>query len=286
MTQVTQILTQPILSLDLELPSECSATALRDGIVSLSGSEIGEKAGWLLQMLGQVPPDFWTHRPRTLAVGDMLGGTGGSPAPENSPNAPVLDGFNIRPQELLQVAASSQWYGIWLEGMAIAAQRHQHLEWAEALLAVLPTFPGNGYNLSELSPNLMEILPIERRESLVWQILQTDRGDRLKKNHPLLFLLRLCRHCWSPDLSLAVLNRMAIDISTSQDNYNWGVRSTIRDFAYFIHPAILSDAQRLLKNAVKPESYWAQTVEEFLEILQFRHDMLLAIEYSQSANAS
>jgi Family of unknown function (DUF5691) len=247
---VMRIVTQPSLQIEVILPNECSEMALRDGIVPQSSSGMEEKAGWLMQMLGQVPPSVWTRE--------------------------------ASPGELLSVAAGSEWYAAFLQGWSIAAERHQNIEWAEALLTVLPKFPGIGNNLSELSQNLMDLLPIDRRESLVWQVLQEDTGDtpleslreRLKKNHPLLFLLKLCRHLWSIELSLAVLNRVAIEISTSQDNYNWGVRSIVKDCAYFINTAVIADADRLLKLAVKAESYWEQTVDELLEILQFRHEML------------
>jgi hypothetical protein len=282
--QIIRIVTRPSLQIEVTLPQTCDNAAIRDGIASPSSSSLGEKAGWLLQMLGQVPPSFWTATGETLGA-KHLGNNFERKPQIDHPKALPSEGLNVCPRELLQVAASHEWSAVLLEGMAIAAERHRDLEWAEALLTVLPTFSGNGNNLSELSQNLMEILPIDRRESLVWQVLQGEVSDtpresvrdRLKKNHPLLFLLRLCRHLWSIELSLAVLNRVAIEISTSQDNYNWSVRSTIRDCAYFIHPAVKENADQLLKNAAKPDSYWAQTVDEFWEILQFRHEMLTGI---------
>lgn len=277
-----RIITQNSLKIEVTLPQTCDDAAIRDGIASPSSSSLGEKAGWLLQMLGQVPPSFWTATGETLGAKHLVSSQ--SEDPNASPSSSA-DSGKVFARELLRVAASHEWSTVLLAGWAIAAERHRDLEWAEALLTVLPTFPGNGNNLSELSQNLMEILPVDRRESLVWQVLQGDVGDtpresvrdRLKKNHPLLFLLRLCRHLWSIELSLAVLNRVAIEISTSQDNYNWSVRSTIRDCAYFIHPAAKENADQLLKNSVKPDSYWAQTVDEFWEILQFRHEMLTGI---------
>lgn len=271
---VIQFVTKASLKLEVTLPQTCADAAIRDGIVPQAPSGIGEKAWWVLQMLGQVPPSFWmaTHV-GAKPLGDNLET---NPKTDNPTALPSGD-LSATPGKLLQVAASSEWYAVLLEGWAIAAERHQNVEWAEALLTVLPAFPGTGNNLSELSQNLMEILPIDRRESLVYQVLQEDTGDRLRKNHPLLFLLKLCRYLWSRELSLAVLNRVAMEISTSQDNYNWGVRSTIKDCAYFIHPTVVADADQVLKNAVKPDSYWAQTVDEILEILQFRHKMLMGI---------
>lgn len=271
---VIQFVTKASLKLEVTLPQTCADAAIRDGIVPQAPSGIGEKAWWVLQMLGQVPPSFWmaTHV-GAKPLGDNLET---NPKTDNLTALPSGD-LSATPGKLLQVAASSEWYAVLVEGWAIAAERHQNVEWAEALLTVLPAFPGTGNNLSELSQNLMEILPIDRRESLVYQVLQEDTGDRLRKNHPLLFLLKLCRHLWSRELSSAVLNRVAMEISTSQDNYNWGVRSTIKDCAYFIHPTVVADADQVLKNAVKPDSYWAQTVDEILEILQFRHKMLMGI---------
>lgn len=242
-TPCLKIVTQPSLAIEVSLPQLCDDAAVRDGIVLQPPSGMGEKSWWLLQLLAQVPPKVWT----------------------------------ATPTEFLTVAATHPLSEVLLEGMAIAAERHRDLDWAQAILKMTPTFPGSGNTLAQVCQNLMEMLPIERREALVWQVLETEGDTRLKKNHPLLFLGRSCRHLWSPELSLAVLHRLAIDISTSQDTYNWGVRSIVKDFADFIHPAVVGDAKTLLKTAVKADSYWAQTVDEVLEILQFRNEMLTGI---------
>lgn len=262
------IVIQPSLQIEVTLPQFCDDAAVRDGIVVQPPSGMEEKAWWLLQMLGQVPPSFWT------AMGNP---SGAKPVGERFVGITQSDPPTLSPAALLKGVASSPCYGIWLEGMAIAAVRHKDLDWAQALLTVLPTVSSNRNTRTELCQNLMALLPFDRREALVWKVLHTHRGDRLNKNHPLLFLLRLCRHLWSPQLSLAVLQRVANEISTSQDTYNWGVRSTVLDCAYFINPAVVDDAHQLLKTTVKSESYWAQTVEEFWEILQFRHQMLAGI---------
>ncbi|HIK30380.1 MAG TPA: hypothetical protein IGS17_12775 [Oscillatoriales cyanobacterium M59_W2019_021] len=273
-TPIIHIQTQPQLQLEVKPPQTCDDRAIRDGILVQPPAGMGQKAWWLVQMLGQVPPSLWTGTSvgakhwgdRFETQFEMHDANASPDLPEN-------------PMRLLQAAVSGEWYAALLEGWAIAAERHGDIEWAEALLPAISVFPGNGNHWSDLSLKLMEILPIDRREALVWNILRDDAGERLKKNHPLLFFLKVCRHPWSLDLSLAVIDRVAIEIATSADNYNWSVRSIVRDCAYFLNPSALEAAERSLGSAAKAESYWEQTVDEFLEILQFRHEMLTGLEW-------
>ena len=83
-------------------------TMLRDGIEPLPPAhrqKLGEKAWLLLQLLGAIPPSFWSRR------------------------------WQVAPAELITAAAQSEWKQALLEGWRAAALSARDAEWAEALLS-------------------------------------------------------------------------------------------------------------------------------------------------------
>ena len=233
------------LKLDIKLPKTCPKEATRDGIVPQPPAGIQAKPWWLLQMVAAVPPDFWCEFASPVAW--------------------------------VKAVKGQEYENALLEGWAIAAARHQDVEWARALLKVLPGLKGYAIGSENSIEALMRVLPVEVLEGAIVNLLKFD-GSRLSKNHPAVCLLRGCRHCWSATLTRAVLDRFSGEIATSKDNYNWGLRSAFLDFAYVIDPARVDEAIAFLEHAAKPGTYWAQTVDEFLEILQFRWEFRRAID--------
>ncbi|MDY6939230.1 MAG: DUF5691 domain-containing protein [Cyanobacteriota bacterium] len=242
---------EPSLNLEIQLPKTCPAAATRDGINPQPPSGIKAQPWWLLQMVAAVPPDWW-HR-------------------------------FASPGSWVEVAKGHEYESALLEGWTIAAARHRDVKWAEALLDVLPGLKGYPIGDRHSIEALIQVLPRETREAAIIDLLATQ-GDRLGKNHPAICLLRWCRYPWSAKLSRAVLERFSREIVTSKDSYNWGLRSAFLDFGYSIDPQILSEAIDLLQSAAKDGTYWAQTIEEFLEMLQFRWEFHRAIDESRSEN--
>lgn len=91
--------------LEVTLPAECDKEMQRDGVELKPPHGIGEKAWWLKQMLGVVPPSFWRE---ALAQS---------------------------PAKLIELGAEHEWQSILLGGWAIAAARHGDVGWLEALWA-------------------------------------------------------------------------------------------------------------------------------------------------------
>jgi hypothetical protein len=229
--------------LKIELPLRLPDDAIRDGINLQPPPRIGEKAWWVLQLTSIVPPHWW-HGQTQLA-----------------------------PAALIEAAQRGEWSAALLEGWAIAAARHGDRTWAALLIPHLPTLSGDAIDVAELGLALMEMLPIAHKEAPIFALLESSATTRFGKNHPLLSLLRLCRHPWSLELSRKVIDRVAIEIAASKDNYNWGVRSVVREFAYYLHRDTISPTIQQLSQVVKTGSYWAQTVEDFVAIVELRRDL-------------
>lgn len=237
------------LHLEVTLPESCDKGMSRDGIESKTGIGIGEKAGWLLQMLGTVPPSFWCDMGTT-------------------------------PAQLLQVADGNEWKEILIEGIAIAALRHQDTDWAEAILPTVSEVAryrklyGYIVRLDELLTGLMGVLPPNSREALVLRLLASNCIP-LSREHPSFYLLRSNRYPWSAELTCAVLDSVCSYIDTNEYNYDWQLLSALKEFACYMMPSLIHKANKL--SSVVKESRWVEAVDEFLAILQFRYEMLEAL---------
>jgi hypothetical protein len=122
----------------------------RDGVESIQNLGQGEKAGWLLQILAGVPPNFWCRV------------------------------WEITPAQFVQVANGSEWQELLIAGVAIATVRHQETDWAEAILDVMSRLASNyrlsGYLLKadEILVGLIGVLSRERLEVIAHSLLPSN----------------------------------------------------------------------------------------------------------------
>jgi hypothetical protein len=223
--------------------SQCDEAMQRDGIVPKPPAGMGEKAWWLLQLLSQVPPQFW----QSIAS----------------------------PIEWVEAAVKSDWKQALLEGWAIATVRHRAMDWAEALVQVWHTVAQS--RNAETIEQLVEILPSDRIETLILESWR-DCSDKLSVENPAFGLLKAYRQGWSLAFSRAVLGSLCEELSQRKNSYDWELRSTVKDFALYMNPDLVDEASDRLRDKVGQLSYWSVTVDEFLSTLQFRHEMHAAIE--------
>lgn len=234
------------LAVDVTLPESGDKSMTRDGVEPKPTSGQGEKASCLLQMLAAVPPRIW------------------------------CEAWGTTPAELVQIVSGNEWEQMLLEGWAIAAQRHQDTDWAEALLSVCSKFYGYLMPLNELIEGLCGVLPRKRREDLILSLMQSH-SNLLNSSHPVFRVLRYSQHPWSVELSRAVLEGVRRHIDTSNNQYDWQFHSAVKEFARFMTPSLVHEASSGLPPVVKEGSSWAEAVDKFLAILQFRFEMIDAL---------
>jgi len=247
------------LSLEVTLPTECDRAMIRDGIDLDGIAGLGVRNGWLAQMLSVVPPEIWLLR------------------------------WGVRPEQALAAIAGSDWQDTLLFGWAHAAIRHHDAAWAEAIMSVLfqRTRQAREQMLFQdtastdpamrLIPELWPALAPARQEALLLDALQSRLP--LQNGHMALSLLRQCRYPWSETLSRAVIAGLqrAIREGDASFDHTWMVRPRLKEYALYVSPALAAqatsgwDKNRPLWNA------WASAVEQFMNILQFRNDMLAAL---------
>jgi hypothetical protein len=166
------------------------------------------------------------------------------------------------PREIMRAVEKSDWRSSLLEGWALAAQRYGDIEWAEALLEDWPS-------PDAVMEGLIEALPVERREAYALRLLQTDR-DPFNTEHHTLAVLQACQQVWSIALGRAVLGALRKHV-TRQQAVDWRLHTLFSLLGSNLPVELLNEAGRDW-----PE-WAAPTVDKFMALLQFRHDMLTAL---------
>ena len=233
-------------SLNVELPTALDADMLHYGIELKPANQLpalGEKAWWLLQMLGATPLDFWSNI------------------------------WSMTPRAIVKCAQNHEWEAVLLNGWALAAKRQQHSVWIEALLEVWVTDKGTPTTLPELSLDvLLRILPPERQDAFLVNFLQSGRGaiyDSLT-----IWLLRHSSSQWSTELTQIVLTSLAHFMQNSNPtNSDWELRTALKEFARFIPITLISEA---MMPTLPTQSPWISSIEEFRSLLQFRQSVAKA----------
>ncbi|NJO80187.1 MAG: hypothetical protein HC827_17870 [Cyanobacteria bacterium RM1_2_2] len=242
---------EPPQCLRVDLPPDLDPVLIRCGIEPKPpkrSANLGEKAWWLLQILGATPLNTWhTH------------------------------GWHqdITPATLMQLAKHHEWEAVLLEGWALAATRQQNAVWLEALLArwIAKGTVARTVLLPELGLEaLLDGLPADRQSAVLTGFLQSGQGgiaDSLT-----IWLLRHSREAWSIDLGEMVLEQLEVHFGDhpAPTNLAWELRSALKEFARFM-PVSLTGRAVELQARLSHESAWRQSVEEFLSLLQFRTEM-------------
>ena len=221
--------------LKVTLPETMTPPMRRDGVREKPPAKVPPQPWWFLQQLARVPPRVW-------AQGEEI-------------------------EVWLGLAREHPLWEYLLEGWAIAAMIHQDRNWARCLLGL--EISGRLEGGQERDRRLLHSLPLEEREAWILGHLQAH-PERMSKRHPSLRLLQLCDWPWSDGFSRAIFQRFRGDILGSQDHYDWAVRSTFRQFSCWMNPQLQGEFRESLLPQMKPQSYWRQTVEQFLDLLEFR----------------
>lgn len=242
--------------LTIRLPDSLDPALVQDGVEAkptpLATKQVGEKAWWLLQMVGATPLNTWNE---TWEV-------------------PAID--------IVLAAKNHEWEAALLDGWALATQRQQNAQWAKALLEVwLAEAATRTAVVPEVRLNtLLNILPIEQQNGVLVAFLKSARGHL--NDSTTLWLLRSL-NSWGAKLAETVLNALEDYLSQNSlaTTLPWGLLSALKEFGQFIPIECLPRVVQL-RESLPPESLWIAGTEELLALLRFRQDMLQAFELPDS----
>jgi hypothetical protein len=224
--------------LEVTLPAACDAAMKRDGIESSARPGKGEKGWWLTQIISSVRPAFW------------------------------CEAWATTPAEIFLAAGGTEWEKELLEGWTLAAVHHSDASWAETLL-------GDSVDVqnAELLAGLMGVLPPEKREALMVKLIAESKKP-VFSNALLLTLLRGCAHPWSRNFTRTILNELRRACASGKEAFDWQVRSLLKEFACCMDPALAKEAETGWPADSKTWESSAESVNQMLGLLQFRHGML------------
>jgi hypothetical protein len=211
----------------------------RDGVEPKPYSQgIGEKAWWLQQILGLIPPKVWSQE----------------------------SGWPI--SELIAVAKRSEWKSVLLDGWSQAARLCRDIEWGDALLT-------ETFERSEAT-SLFQILPQTRQEDFIVELLR--KSPSLQADKPARNYVASCWRQWSVKLSRAVIDSLLRHAATDRFKEGWMWSDFLNTIGCRLDPALIPEAVTRLTEAAKPWAERAYALERFLDFIQFRHEMLKEID--------
>jgi len=230
--------------LEISLPSEFDKSMARDGIEEsiTVDSRIGQKAGWLYQIVGLIDPAFWQDH------------TGLSPAA-------FLD----------LVLASQDWSLPMVLGLLNAAALYNNADYQEAITGREEIH----LTESQAGQNFLRNLPHDKLEKLITGKLpiwaQTDRRSAPRLD--LWYYLELVDFQWSQNFSIALLRFIIKEIREKVPVFGHTFYSNAANFGLRMHVGAgqYLDDFDLAKEEI--DTWTRNGLERFVDNLKLRHEM-------------
>lgn len=242
------------LELHVALPSDPDAALVRDGIDTKPPAGLGERAWWLAQIVGSVPPSTWT------AAG------------------------SADRAALIRAAEDTEWREAIMAGWLTATERFRDAVWAEALWQnerIARTDPR--WNAPPPERVFVTLVAAERVDTELRNAIGAGR-DVLRGSSPVLAALLEWPHPWSDALARAVARRLKEYATDNQVVLaaEFGVRALLQRCAH----AVPASAASAFTEGWPPEAsenpVWSQGIDSLASILQFRNDVHLAFNEGSS----
>lgn len=252
----------------LTLPAECDAAMQRDGVGTAPHAGLGEKAGWVVDLLATIDPAVWTER------------------------------FARAPLACLALLEDSDFAAVFVRGWALACVRHaangvtpQLAQWLRDL--ALWWIKADTRQRHAMPESVFGVLGAACRHDeagILDKLL-----DALPASWPLdADLLQLLQHladagraAWSPALSRRVLQCLAAAWPLlSGLPHPWYARPMLASLALALDPAaacaFANDRARAgaSGDAADPASdtQWREAFDQFFNTVRFRHEMTLSFQ--------
>ncbi|WP_413673348.1 DUF5691 domain-containing protein [Massilia cellulosiltytica] len=235
--------------IELTLPAALDAAMRRDGIGAAPHHGLGEKAGWVVDMLAAADPHVWPRQ------------------------------FDRTPRACLELAGHSEFAAVFVRGWAQAVQRQ---DGARAWLRDFLIWSAGA------RPSLREAVPDSLFDVAAAHIAQDDAlfdalaGKWIGDGFPMRLLTRLAAgapHAWSEDMSRRALERLRTSMLPLPDmGHPWLVRQMLSSLALALDPATTVASEAGLRAAWQPDAEWDNAVNAFFDLARLRHEMILSFQ--------
>ncbi|PHV04982.1 hypothetical protein CSQ96_22530 [Janthinobacterium sp. BJB412] len=243
---------EPLPQLQVQLPAACDKDMQRDGIGVLGHAGMGEKAGWLLDLMACVPPTHWSET------------------------------WQLTPDQVVDVLVAQEFNMALLTGLVHAAGRAVQTQPDAAAIDWFVTLvSGNGLAWSKLQiPALLlpelPCLPAAEQERVVRRWLEQAASQPQAYVHALAWAEQgadQCAKVLSPEMSHALLRhgqrQMAAD-----ERPDYSSRGDFAILAKVLDCADLAYARSNWPGDDWPHwPQWRPLVDHLMDTLHFRHTM-------------
>lgn len=244
--------------LTVVLPGECDAAMARDGVGDGKYPGLGEKAGWLVDMLSVVDPAHWLRQ------------------------------FGVPPDTFLALAAGTDYQDALLLGWTNALKLHvPHaldtglLDWLASWTRARLRVEGALNNQHETA--FMEtyaVLPAPLMHAAMLVFVRESSSAWKGRDVPLVRLLHHLAEAgdsWPPALSFEIAQRLLgglPELSINQLSF----RYALPVFAAALDPAAVLEAGRQWAGLADDPRGWRGPVDKFFHIVRLRHDLALSFQ--------
>ncbi|WP_020656625.1 DUF5691 domain-containing protein [Massilia niastensis] len=243
--------------LEVELPAACDKTMARDGIGIAAHRGLGEKAGWVVDIVAAVDPRSWSQR------------------------------FQMPPAECLALAAGSEFAHAVIRGWAMATVRgvapaRALTEWIDALASfwLANDAPTRHHYPADFFDVFQDIEDEDPHAFLTRIVSAAPHGWGPHHAGLLELLMRLTSRSgatWPAALSRHIVERLLKELPATPDAH-WLLRQTLTSLA----PVVATEAVLGLEAPWLASDPPAGTVREhiatFFDTVRFRHEMSLSFQ--------
>lgn len=241
------------------LPDERDAAAIRDGVGDNKYPGLGEKAGWLADMLAAIDPSHWSTS------------------------------LGLSPDECIALSAGTDYQEALLLGWTGALQLHlAHgatpglLAWLEAWTRIWLKSDGTvRYQNAAAFVGAYAALPAPARHAMLLALVEASRTPWGGADLPLVELLHQLADAtpapWPAELSLAIARRLLGALPTLPAQ-QWSFRSALGALAAVLDPGAVLEAERGWPGLAHDPHGWQDAVDQFFHLVRFRHEMILSFQ--------
>jgi hypothetical protein len=237
--------------IELTLPAALDAAMRRDGIGAAPHHGLGEKAGWVVDMLAAVDPHMWTRH------------------------------FERAPHACLALAEHSEFAAVFVRGWALAVQRQDGAgAWLRDFLAWSACARPS---LREAVPDsLFDLAAAHFAQDADGALFDALAGKWIGDGFPMRLLARLAagaREAWPASMSRRALERLRTSMLPLPDmGHPWLVRQMLSSLALVLDPATTVASEAALRAAWLPDAGWDNAVNDFFDLVRLRHEMILSFQ--------
>ena len=241
-----------------DVPNERDKSMQRDGVGAGLYPAMGEKSGWLVDILAAVPPTYWSTA------------------------------FDASPRTCLTLAMASEFKHTLLLGWSSALQRSLQAgydtglhAWFTAFLDLYLKWSGIHTHMPRDFFSLFGALPANAADDLLATLVEATPAKWMRAHSSLIDLLddaaKSAQRNWPLALSKAVVSRIQAGCAANTLQ-SWSLSYAMASLALVLDPAAIDAYENGWPKDIPEFAQWEDTVDKFLRTLRFRHDMTLPFQ--------